>query len=98
MTRFRRPSAFVTSFAPRFRRPSAFVTSSLTKRKIIFLFVRSSVPSSSGLGRLVLIQKIAGSTPAGITRYKKKPQRGLFLYLTTPTENENPQGSLAEGE
>ena len=26
------------------------------------------VPSSSGLGRLVLIQKIAGSTPAGITR------------------------------
>ena len=25
------------------------------------------VPSSSGLGRLVLIQKIAGSTPAGIT-------------------------------
>ena len=27
-----------------------------------------SVPSSSGLGRLVLIQKIAGSTPAGITR------------------------------
>lgn len=25
------------------------------------------VPSSSGLGHLVLIQKIAGSTPAGIT-------------------------------
>ena len=25
-------------------------------------------PSSSGLGRLVLIQKIAGSTPAGVTR------------------------------
>lgn len=24
-------------------------------------------PSSSGLGRLVLIQKIAGSTPAGVT-------------------------------
>lgn len=25
-------------------------------------------PSSSGLGRLVLIQKIAGSTPAGVTK------------------------------
>lgn len=30
------------------------------------------VPSSSGLGRLVLIQKIAGSTPAGITRNKNR--------------------------
>ncbi len=29
------------------------------------------VPSSSGLGRLVLIQKIAGSTPAGITKNKR---------------------------
>ena len=29
------------------------------------------VPSSSGLGRLVLIQKIAGSTPAGITIFVK---------------------------
>ena len=29
------------------------------------------VPSSSGLGRLVLIQKIAGSTPAGITKIMK---------------------------
>lgn len=27
------------------------------------------VPSSSGLGHLVLIQKIAGSTPAGITKF-----------------------------
>ena len=25
-------------------------------------------PSSSGLGRLVLIQEIAGSTPAGVTK------------------------------
>ena len=37
------------------------------------------VPSSSGLGRLVLIQKIAGSTPAGIT--KKKPNRKIGLFL-----------------
>ena len=29
--------------------------------------MKQVVPSSSGLGRLVLIQKIAGSTPAGIT-------------------------------
>ena len=34
------------------------------------------VPSSSGLGRLVLIQKIAGSTPAGITIWNK-------IYKTT---------------
>lgn len=27
------------------------------------------VPSSSGLGHLVLIQEIAGSNPAGITRF-----------------------------
>ena len=27
-------------------------------------------PSSSGPGRLVLIQKIAGSTPAGVTNSK----------------------------
>lgn len=37
------------------------------------------VPSSSGLGRLVLIQKIAGSTPAGITRIKNRPL-GLIFY------------------
>ena len=29
------------------------------------------VPSSSGPGRLVLIQKIAGSNPAGITILRK---------------------------
>ena len=33
------------------------------------------VPSSSGLGRLVLIQKIAGSTPAGITKLGKLSAR-----------------------
>ena len=38
------------------------------------------VPSSSGLGRLVLIQKIAGSTPAGITNLALKSLRALF-YL-----------------
>ena len=31
------------------------------------------VPSSSGPGRLVLIQKIAGSTPAGITKAIESP-------------------------
>ena len=37
------------------------------------------VPSSSGLGRLVLIQKIAGSTPAGITRTdNENARRGGF--------------------
>ena len=51
----------------RFRRSSAFVT--------------ISVPSSSGLGRLVLIQKIAGSTPAGITRIKRRLHRSLILIL-----------------
>ena len=40
------------------------------------------VPSSSGLGRLVLIQKIAGSTPAGITKKSKRPL-GLFLISWT---------------
>ena len=41
------------------------------------------VPSSSGPGRLVLIQKIAGSTPAGITnKIKNKPIGAYFLsYL-----------------
>lgn len=38
------------------------------------------VPSSSGLGRLVLIQKIAGSTPAGITNLALKSLRALFLF------------------
>ena len=38
------------------------------------------VPSSSGPGRLVLIQKIAGSTPAGITNFYN-PKRGLFFIF-----------------
>lgn len=37
------------------------------------------VPSSSGPGRLVLIQKIAGSTPAGITRSKINPVGVCFV-------------------
>ena len=41
------------------------------------------VPSSSGLGRLVLIQKIAGSTPAGITmgNLALKPEFETVLYI-----------------
>ena len=39
------------------------------------------VSSSSGPGRLVLIQKIAGSTPAGITRKSKKTFRSFFDFL-----------------
>ncbi len=38
----------------------------------------SMVPSSSGPGRLVLIQKIAGSTPAGITSRKCPTPVGLL--------------------
>ena len=38
-------------------------------------------PSSSGPGRLVLIQKIAGSTPAGVTRELKKTFRSFFDSL-----------------
>ena len=36
------------------------------------------VPSSSGLGHLVLIQKIAGSTPAGITLCEFSPAFGYI--------------------
>ena len=38
-------------------------------------------PSSSGPGRLVLIQKIAGSTPAGVTTKIKKTRRVLFIFV-----------------
>lgn len=38
------------------------------------------VPSSSGPGRLVLIQKIKGSTPFGITTFElESPIWALFL-------------------
>lgn len=38
------------------------------------------VPSSSGPGRLVLIQKIKGSTPFGITiQILKNTRKGCFL-------------------
>ena len=37
------------------------------------------VSSSSGLGRLVLIQKIAGSTPAEITSNKRSPLWAYFV-------------------
>ena len=43
---------------------------------------RSVVPSSSGPGRLVLIQKIKGSTPFGITTgiiHQKTPRRAIFV-------------------
>jgi hypothetical protein len=36
------------------------------------------VPSSSGLGHLVLIQKIAGSNPAGITILRRLPYGKLW--------------------
>ena len=45
-------------------------------------------PSSSGLGRLVLIQKIAGSTPAGVTRVIKMPVRAIFVTLVVSVGNE----------
>ena len=37
------------------------------------------VPSSSGPGRLVLIQKIKGSTPFGITISELLPSQDSFL-------------------
>ena len=40
------------------------------------------VPSSSGLGRLVLIQKIAGSTPAGITKVTNKKKEFTLSFLS----------------
>ena len=39
------------------------------------------VPSSSGPGRLVLIQKIKGSTPFGITTKYKNARRAIFYAL-----------------
>ena len=42
------------------------------------------VPSSSGLGRLVLIQKIAGSTPAGITNLTNTPKYGVIFCRKRP--------------
>ena len=47
-------------------------------------------PSSSGLGLLVLIQAIAGSNPAGVTKNQKSAPEGaslvvgLYSYLTLP--------------
>ena len=40
----------------------------------------TTVPSSSGLGRLVLIQKIAGSTPAGITIKSYLPKASFLFH------------------
>ena len=45
-----------------------------------YVIMKVLVPSSSGLGRLVLIQKIAGSTPAGITIENENNPLGLFLF------------------
>ena len=45
-------------------------------------------PSSSGPGRLVLIQKIAGSTPAGVTSVIKIPVRVIFITLVVSVGNE----------
>ena len=44
------------------------------------------VPSSSGLGHLVLIQKIAGSTPAGITNERSWLVQ-LFLFVKRRESN-----------
>lgn len=38
-------------------------------------------PSSSGPGLLVLIQAIAGSNPAGVTRNKKKSSAGVLVFI-----------------
>lgn len=40
-------------------------------------------PSSSGSGHLVLIQKIAGSNPAGVTKKRDQVYPGLFSWLIT---------------
>lgn len=43
-------------------------------------------PSSSGLGYLVLIQKIAGSNPAGVTIKNAHPKDGRFLWVALVRE------------
>ena len=40
------------------------------------------VPSSSGPGRLVLIQKIKGSTPFGITKFELKSPIWAFFVAS----------------
>lgn len=50
-----------------------------------------AVPSSSGPGRLVLIQKIAGSTPAGITKERMSPRVAFFLWWSS-AERREPAG------
>ena len=40
-------------------------------------------PSSSGPGYLVLIQKIAGSNPAGVTNISASSQDGVFILAMT---------------
>ena len=60
--------------------------------------INNMAPSSSGPGRLVLIQKIAGSTPAGVTRNKKKTLRVLFLFLISDGRRSRLAGSLVVGD
>ncbi len=43
--------------------------------------IRVVAPSSSGPGRLVLIQKIAGSTPAGVTKRQRRIPQGFLFCL-----------------
>lgn len=45
------------------------------------IFASVAAPSSSGPGRLVLIQKIAGSTPAGVTKENSSASAGLFSLV-----------------
>ncbi len=46
------------------------------------------VPSSSGLGHLVLIQKIAGSTPAGITLREFSLSSGYIARAPAPARSD----------
>ena len=56
-----------------------------------------SAPSSSGLGRLVLIQKIAGSTPAGVTKNESRPEGSSFVCGRFCKNRGREAGSLVVG-
>ncbi len=57
--------------------------------------IRVVAPSSSGPGRLVLIQKIAGSTPAGVTIFVgHKPKRGVGPSVRLPQESPRSRNDL----
>ena len=66
------------------------------KTEMNFCFYTHLVPSSSGLGRLVLIQKIACSTPAGITNVKKENSEGVLVFYIEMTPGRNSPAGITK--